>query len=369
MTILLMLAALSAAYANGANDNFKGVATLLGSGSLRYRGALLYATLATALGSVPAIVAGGALARSFSGRGLVPDALAAEPHFVTAVGGGAALTVLLAARLGMPISTTHALLGGLIGSGLASGAPLEGGALRSSFVYPLLLSPWVALLLTVGLHPPLRAAARRLARTPALCVCVGRAEAIAVPGPGGAVLARSGSDLTTGALETCRAHGARALLAIRAPALLGPLHLLSAGTVSFARGLNDTPKIAGLIAFGSLGLGTVGSSLAVGAAMAIGGLMAARRVAETMSHGITGMTRGQGLSANLATSILVVGASVLGLPVSTTHVSVGALFGIGLTGGRARPAAILEILLAWVVTLPCAALFAAILHLLVRRVA
>ena len=96
--------------------------------------------------------------------------------------------------------------------------------------------------------------------------------------------------------------------------------------------------------------------MAVAATIAIGGLLSARRVAETMSHKITAMNHGQGFTANLTTAILVVLASLFGLPVSTTHVSVGSLFGIGLTTGKANPRAISAIVLSWLITLPCAAI-------------
>ena len=59
--------------------------------------------------------------------------------------------------------------------------------------------------------------------------------------------------------------------------------------------------------------------------MAVGGLLNARKVAETMSNKITKLNHGQGFTANLVTSILVIFASKLGMPVSTTHVSVGSL--------------------------------------------
>jgi PiT family inorganic phosphate transporter len=71
------------------------------------------------------------------------------------------------------------------------------------------------------------------------------------------------------------------------------------------------------------------------------------------------MNHGQGFSANLVTAALVTLASPLGLPVSTTHVSCGALFGIGLVNGEARAKTIAQILAAWVTTLPMAALLAA----------
>jgi PiT family inorganic phosphate transporter len=85
-------------------------------------------------------------------------------------------------------------------------------------------------------------------------------------------------------------------------------------------------------------------------------------MAETMSHKITGMNHGQGFSANLATGLLVMAASLFGLPVSTTQVSVGALFGIGLTSRQADFRVIRNILLSWLVTLPCAAMIGALVY-------
>jgi len=67
------------------------------------------------------------------------------------------------------------------------------------------------------------------------------------------------------------------------------------------------------------------------------------------------MNHGRGFTANLTTAILVVLASLFGLPVSTTHVSVGSLFGIGLTTGKANLGTINAIVLSWLITLPCAA--------------
>jgi PiT family inorganic phosphate transporter len=103
--------------------------------------------------------------------------------------------------------------------------------------------------------------------------------------------------------------------------------------------------------------------------MAIGGLVNARRVAETMSRKITGMNPGQGFTANLVTASLVICASRFGLPVSTTHVSVGSLFGIGLINRSARWKMILGILLAWVTTLPMGAALAAGVYLVARNLA
>lgn len=88
----------------------------------------------------------------------------------------------------------------------------------------------------------------------------------------------------------------------------------------------------------------------------VGGLLNARKVAETMSKKITTMNHGRGFTANLTTAILVVLASLFGLPVSTTHVSVGSLFGIGLTNGKANVRTMSAIVFLWLITLPCAAI-------------
>ena len=77
---LMILAVAALAYANGANDNFKGVATLHGSGALGFRAALLLATIATLLGSATSIVLADGLLQSFSGKDLVPGLV--DPHQV-----------------------------------------------------------------------------------------------------------------------------------------------------------------------------------------------------------------------------------------------------------------------------------------------
>ena len=82
---VLLLAVLALAYANGANDNFKGVATLFGSGTADYRRALLWATLWTFVGSLAAVFLAGQLLKNFSGRGLVDGGLLGSLQYVGAV--------------------------------------------------------------------------------------------------------------------------------------------------------------------------------------------------------------------------------------------------------------------------------------------
>jgi PiT family inorganic phosphate transporter len=80
------------------------------------------------------------------------------------------------------------------------------------------------------------------------------------------------------------------------------------------------------------------------------------------------MNHGQGCTANLMTSLIVIGASRFGMPVSTTHVSCGALFGIGAVTGQAHWATIAKILLAWITTLPLGAVLGALSVWIMRSV-
>jgi len=289
---------------------------------------------------------------------------------------GAGLTVIVATLTGFPISTTHALTGAIIGCGLvAVGSQVNLAALGSGFVLPLLLSPILAMAVAGSLYVIFHGARIALGLKKEWCVCIGEDErVIAMPQPN-SVLALCAvslpSHLTVDEVENCRERYGGNFLGLTSQQVVDATHFLSAGTVSFARGLNDTPKIVALLLlwkaldperFQGWGFLTVAS------AMAIGGLLNARRVAETMSKKITAMNHGQGFTANLATSILVVLASLFGLPVSTTHVSVGSLFGIGLTTGKANFPMISAIVLSWLVTLPCATIAAGATYWLATRV-
>jgi PiT family inorganic phosphate transporter len=368
--VLVALAVLFLAYSNGANDNFKGVATLFGSGAASYRVALAWATVTTLAGSLLALYLASGLVESFKGKGLVPDEVTHQPAFLLAVSLGAALTVLLATWTGLPVSTTHALTGGLVGAGLlAAAGEVRLASLGSSFVLPLLCSPVVALVLTLLLYPLFRWARRSCGVSSQTCVCVGATYEEVTTGPDGTLmLVRTGAAIEVGQSSACVERYRGRVLGLEAGRLLDVLHYVSGGAVGFARGLNDTPKIVALLLAAdaaetfhpNLGLALVA------VVMAVGGLLNSRKVALTMSKKITRMNPGQGFTANLVTSLLVAGASRLGLPVSTTHVSVGALFGIGVVNRTAQVRTVLSILLAWVTTLPMGAALAAVCYLALR---
>lgn len=368
--IALFLATCFLAYSNGANDNFKGVASLYGCRAASYRTAITWATVTTFAGSIASIFLAQALLKKFSGKGLVPDSFVGTEGFLLAVALGAAITVILATRLGLPISTTHALTGAIVGCGLvAVGTGVNFGALGKGFVLPLLLSPVIAIVLGALIYFIFRGLRLVCGVKKELCICVGTEEKImAVPQPASILALRSARTFTLSVdeEENCRERYAGSMLGLTAQQIMDGAHFLSAGVVSFARGLNDTPKIVAMLLLLKW-MDIRWGFFAVAVTMAVGGLLNARRIAETMSHKITKMNHGQGFSANLTTGILVIMASFFGLPVSTTHVSVGALFGMGVVTGQANPRVMLNIVLSWLITLPCAALIGAGAYALLRN--
>lgn len=366
MPLLLLLAVCVLAYSNGANDNFKGVASLFGSKTTSYRTAIRWATGSTFAGSVAALFLAQSLLKTFSGKGLVPDSLVGSDFFVLAVALGAGATVILATFTGFPISTTHALTGAMVGSGwVAVGSQINLNVLGRVFFLPLLLSPILAVALGASLYLALRGSRLRLGITKEWCLCVGKErQVLPMPQPSSMLVLEAEAPLVTGCVDAesqCAQRYAGRFFGVSCQQLMDAAHFLSAGVVGFARGLNDTPKMAALLLL-LPALDTRLSLFVVAVAIAVGGWVSARRVAETMSHKITGMNRGQGFSANLATGLLVATASLFGLPVSTTHVAVGSLFGIGLMSRQADIRVARNILLSWLVTLPCAAVIGALVY-------
>lgn len=315
MLALILLAIGFVAFTNGANANFKGVASLYGSGTTTLRQAAYWGTATTFAGSLCALFVSDGILTAFSGRGLVPDALVASREFVFAVALGAALTSFLATRFGFPVSTTHCLVGALLGAALAGDGGVNFAALGKNFFLPLVFSPVIAAVAGAVVYPILKA---------------------------------------------CR------LVPDTRTPLLDRMHFLSTGAASFARGLNDTPKMVALmLAIPAIELHV--AFLIVAVAIALGGLLDIDRVAETLGKKITGMNAGQGFAASLVTAALVATASFHSFPVSTTHVSVGSLTGMGFVTRQLHSRKIAEVLFAWVTTVPIGAFLATVAYWVVCR--
>jgi PiT family inorganic phosphate transporter len=350
------------AFANGANDVSKGVATLVGSGVTDYRRAIAWGTAFTAAGGLLAAFLAGAMLSTF-GKGFVAPEV--TPTFAAALAtlAGAAGWVGIATRTGLPVSTTHALVGALTGVAAAAYGvgSVQWSALGGKVFLPLLASPLAAFLLT---SVALRLTRRRSAAPGAAadCACAELEPGFVAQGggraPAAALLPGATLRVYTGNAAECAA--ARPALRVT----LDHLHWLSSGATSLARGMNDAPKIVALAlaaaALGpSAGVSAPALFASVVAGMVIGSVVAGRRVAHVLAEKVTTMDHREGFAANLVTATLVSVGAVHGLPMSTTHVSSGGIVGAGAQRRALRHRTLRDIALAWVVTLPASALIGA----------
>lgn len=311
MTLAIVIMLVGLAAANGANDVSKGVATLAGAGVVAYRTAILWGTAMTLVGALLSIQLGRGMGSLFS-KGIVDASPTAA--FALAVLLGTTSWVALASVLKLPVSTTHAIVGSLVGAGLvldASAVQWQGVARK--VVVPLLLSIVVAYAISVVLG---FVAKRLLDHAP------------------------EGSGVNT---------------------VISVLHWVSSGATSCARGLNDTPKIAAIGGFALLpaGYSATTVSLIVALAMAVGSL-AGVRVARQLGSKVLKMSHLEGFTANLSTAGLVGAGALLAWPMSTTQVSTGAI--VGAAGGqlsRLSGRTLRDFAIAWLITPIFGALVAA----------
>ena len=381
----------------GANDVANAMGTSVGSGALSPRRAIIIAAIFEFLG---AFLGGGRVTETVRSEILDPAPLVGTPEIfvygmiATLLAGG--LWLALASRRGWPVSTTHTIIGGLAGFGLAGlgvdavrwdtllriGAgwiisPLLGGLLA----YLLMAS--VRLLILNAAEP--QASARRWA--PAYVFLVGFTVTLVTLFEGlahlGLALSPGGSALIAGAVGLVLAGVGRALTGdLEAPEerdrdfqfasvekVFAPMMVFTACAMAFAHGSNDVANGVGPVAavLGVVGSGEVlQSSVVPGWLLALGGLgivsgilTYGARVIVTLGSKITALTPTRGFCATLGAALTVVLASKAGLPVSTTHVVVGAIIGVGMARGiGAMDLRVLGgMFLYWAITLPMSGLF------------
>ncbi|HEV8408434.1 MAG TPA: anion permease [Sphingomicrobium sp.] len=228
---------------------------------------------------------------------------------------------------GIPSSSSHALVGGIVGAGVAhAGFPSIQWIGLNKTLIAIVLSPVLGLILTMAIM------------------------------------------LVTSWL------GARAS-ARGAERTFRGLHLFSAGAYSLGHGLNDAQKTMGVITVLLYSTGYLHGHFAVPnwvalccyVAMGIGTLTGGWRIIETMGTRITKLNQHQGFSASLGGSVMLFAASYLGIPVSTTHTIAGCVIGAG-TARRAsavRWGLAGNVAIAWVITIPASALVAALFYWLI----
>lgn len=415
----------------GANDVANTMGPAVGARALTMAGALAIAAVFEGAG---AILVGERVVATISVRLLDPAAFDAPQAFAMSMLAAlvaAAVWINIATLIGAPVSTTHAVVGGVIGAGIGSAGI---AALSEATVLAVVLS-WLvtplaggltAALLLAGITRGIKrradplAAARRwvpvmfaaMAATFTLYVLTIAPPPADIPSLGVLVSATGAVALAAGVAT----RFALARIGASQPPETGSLRGLfrvpligAAAILSFAHGANDVANAVGPVAaiFSALGTADGDAPLDVGLAVlvvaalgiSLGVLLFGPRLVRMVGERITRLNELRGFCVVLATAIVVLAASAFGLPVSSTHIAVGAVFGVGFyrewssNRGRLRAmldlgqngpqrdieapdlrrrllvrrAHVLTIVAAWGVTVPASAAIAGAAHVLVTR--
>ncbi len=331
--VVAIALALAFALTNGFHDASNAIATLVGTRAARPAQAIVLAAVFNMLGP---LLVGAAVASTIGG---IVDVPADETVEVVA----AALVAATAWNLitwwrGLPSSSGHALVGALAGSALVAGgvAAVNWGGFDG----------WRP----VGL--------------------VGTLVALAVSPVIGALVAFVGIRALARAFR-------RATRRLRAPVNAG--QWASSAALAFSHGANDAQKTVGVIAALLLASGETSSleapvwaEVAAAAALTLGTALGGWRIVRTIGRSIYRIRPLDGLTSQSGSSAVILGASFLGAPVSTTHVVASSIVGIGAGRRRwrhVRWSIVREMLLAWATTIPVCAMLAALTLILWRWVA
>ena len=407
-TIVLAIAAAAGLYMAwniGANDVANAMGTSVGSGALTLRRAIIVAAIFEFGG---AMLVGGTVTQTIR-QGIVDvEAFGADP-MVIAVGMtccliAAALWLNIATYAGWPVSTTHSIVGAVVGFGLVAGgfdavhwsvmrtvaaswviSPLMGGILGYlGFVFikrrilnadrpllalrgwgPIMVFPIFAILALSVLFKGLKPLNLDLALGPSLGIAfvTGLTASMAsVPLMRG-FFRRAAKD------KRDRTYHAERVFLV--------LQVLTACFVAFAHGSNDVANAVGpMAAVFSATSGDLGSKVAIpyrilliGAfGIVIGLATYGYKIMATVGKKITELTPSRGFAAEFGAATTIVLASKLGLPVSTTHTLVGAVIGVGFARGigAINTKVVSGIVASWFITVPFTAILAAVLFLIGR---
>ncbi|MER8006263.1 inorganic phosphate transporter [Streptomyces sp. NPDC094149] len=313
---IVVVTALAFDFTNGFHDTANAMATTISTGALKPKVAVAMSAVLNLVGAFLSVE----VANTIS-KGLV-DETGIRPEVIFAALVGAILWNLLTWLVGLPSSSSHALMGGLIGATVASAGfgAVHGDVLATKVLLPALAAPIVA----------------------------GLAAFLAT---------RFSYTLDKKADGKASAKGYRAG------------QVASAGLVSLAHGTNDAQKTMGIITLALVAGGVVAPDadpptwviLSAGLAIALGTYIGGWRIIRTMGKGLTELQPQQGFAAQTSAATAILASSHLGFSLSTTHVVSGSVMGAGLgrKGGVVRWSTATRMLVAWVLTLPAAALVGA----------
>jgi PiT family inorganic phosphate transporter len=399
-TVFLILAAvfgLFMAWGIGANDVANAMATSVGSKALTIKQAVMIAAVFEFAG---AILAGGQVTKTIR-KGIVDaDLLAASPELLLygmlASLLAAGIWLLIASKNGWPVSTTHSIVGAIVGFamvGIGTDAVHwdKVGFIVASWVVSPVLAGFIAFMLfrsvqglILDTEHPFDNAKKYV---PYYMFLVGFIISLVTLVKG---LKHVGMDLS--AVEQygyAFAIGLLIMLAGRVyvngikhnpkadkkfhftnvERVFGVLMVLTACAMAFAHGSNDVANaigpVAAVVSIVQSGGEVASKSMLPIWVLALGGIgivvglvMYGKKVIATVGNQITELTPSRGFAATLAAATTVVMASGTGLPISTTHTLVGAVLGVGLARGMAalNLTVIRNIFMSWIVTLPAGAI-------------
>ncbi|HEX9081132.1 MAG TPA: inorganic phosphate transporter [Holophagaceae bacterium] len=315
--VFIVLLALIFDYINGFHDTANAIATVVSTGVLSARNAVLMAGLLNFVGALKGVEVATTIAKGIADSNLV------VPAVVVAALLSAITWNLITWWFGIPSSSSHALVGGLAGAVVAHAgrAALHTAKLEEVATF-LVLSPIFGFFIAMAIILVL--------------------------------------------LWTCRRMlGQRVNLAFR------KLQLFSAGAMAFAHGTNDAQKSMGIIALALITYGKLAANgshvpvplwvkVSCALAMGFGTMSGGWRIIKTMGTKIVKLRPIHGFAAETASAVVILGAAQAGIPVSTTHVIAGSIMGVGASTNvsAVRWGVAGNMVVAWVLTIPVSALLA-----------
>jgi inorganic phosphate transporter, PiT family len=317
--LALIFVALAFDFLNGMNDAANSIATIVSTRVLRPQ----YAVAWAAFFNFIAFLVFGLHVAETVGRGIVETDIVNSRVIFGALG-GAIVWQIVTQRLGIPSSSSHALIGGLVGAGIAKAgihAVVWSGVIKTAVA--IFLSPGLGLLLALLLML-----------------------------------------IVSWLFVRSSPHGV--------DNIFRRVQFVSASCYALGHGGNDAQKTMGIIAVLLFSEGHLGGQfyvpfwvvIACQIAMAAGTLAGGWRIVKTMGSKITRLTPMQGVCAETAGSVMLFAATWLGIPVSTTHTITGSIIGVGAAKkvSAVRWAVAKEIVTAWIITIPASAFLGAIFY-------
>jgi PiT family inorganic phosphate transporter len=319
LVVLAIIIALVFDFGNGLNDAANAIATIVATRVLSLRAAVLMA----AIGNFSGVFVFGVAVATTIGKGLIDPSVVSIFIIISGLI-GAILWVYGASYLGIPVSASHALIGGFVGSAIAAAG--------------LNVVVWNGLLKVI---------------------------AFIVIAP---LLGMIGGFIVL--LLVMRIF--RKSYPSKVNKYFKRLQLISAFTYSLSHGSNDAQKTMGIIALVLFSAGYLGSEfyvpfwviLASYATIALGTLVGGRKVIKTVGMRLTNLKPVSGFCAETAGAATIIGCSLAGIPVSTTHIIAGSIAGVGTVKrmSAVRWHVARKIIWAWILTIPVSAIAGALMY-------